>query len=257
MSAPAALRAFLVDDEPLALKRLARLLDATGRVEIVGRATDPARALAELAGLAVDVVFLDVQMPGLDGFQVVARLRPGPAVVFITAYDQHAVRAFEVNAIDYLLKPVERERLDRALDRVAARRDAPERADLRDALERLRRDLQGPRFLEHLASRLGDRVHLIPVHEVTHVVARARATYAVTAAREHMLDATLVELERRLDPAQFLRVHRAALVNLAWVGELHADVAGRLVVRLKDERRSEVVVARDRVRALKERLGLL
>jgi len=113
-----ALRAFLLDDEPPALRRLARLLEATGRVEIVGRATDPEAGLAQVAALSVDVLFLDIQMPGLSGFEVVERLPAGPMVVFTTAYDRHAVQAFEVNAVDYLLKPIERERLDRTLDRL-------------------------------------------------------------------------------------------------------------------------------------------
>ena len=254
MTAP--LRAFLIDDEPLALKRLARLLEATGRVEIVGRATDPANGLAELAGDPVDVVFLDIQMPGLSGLQVAQRLPPRAMVVFTTAYEQHAVAAFEVNAVDYLLKPIARERLQATLDRLAARRDDPAREGLRETLARLTDQLRAPSHLAHLASRIGERVQLIPVHEVTHVVARDRATYAVTATAEHMLDATIVELERKLDPGHFIRIHRGALVNVAYVAELHADFGGRLTLRLKNDRRTELVVARDRVRALKERLGL-
>jgi two-component system, LytTR family, response regulator len=253
----APLRAFLIDDEPLALKRLARMLEATGRVEIVGRATDPERGLQQLAAQPVDVLFVDIHMPGLSGFQVVERIPAGPAVVFTTAHDQHAVRAFEVNAVDYLLKPIERERLERTLERLARRRDEPAPGDLREALERLARDLRGGSFLDHFASRVRDRVQLIPVGEVTHVMARDRATYALTASAEHMLDMTLAELERRLDPARFFRIHRAILVNLAWVGELQVDGGGHLTARLKDARRSELPVARDRVRPLKERLGLV
>jgi len=255
MTAP--LRAFLVDDEPLALKRLARLLEASGRVAIVGRATDPAKALAQLAADAVDVVFLDIHMPRLSGLQVAERLPPNVMVVFTTAYEQHAVAAFEVNAVDYLLKPIVRERLHATLDRLAARGDDPARAGLRETLERLTSHLRGATHLSHLASRVGERVHLIPVEEVTHVFARDRATYAATAtAAEHMLDAPIVELERKLDPARFIRIHRGALVNVTYVGELHADFGGRLLVRLKDQSRTELVVARDRVRPLKERLGL-
>jgi two-component system, LytTR family, response regulator len=250
------LSAFLIDDEPLALKRLARMLSATGRVEILGSATDPAQGLHEVAAHPVDVLFLDIHMPGLSGFQVVERIPAGPMVVFTTAHDEHAVRAFEVNAVDYLLKPVERARLDKALDRVAARRERPADTDLRETLARLARDLRGPAALEHLATRVRDRIQLIGVADVTHVQARERATYAVTASAEHMLDQTIAELERRLDPARFLRIHRATLVNLAWVGELHGDGDGHLVVRLKDARRTELAVARDRVRPLKDRLGL-
>ena len=252
----ALLRAFLVDDEPLSLKRLARLLEASGRVTIVGRATDPAKALAQLTADAVDVVFLDIHMPGLSGLQVAERLPPNALVVFTTAYEHHAVAAFEVNAVDYLLKPIVPERLHATLDRLAVRRDDPARAGLRETLERLTSHLRGATHLSHLASRVGERVHLIPVEEVTHVFARDRATYAATAAAEHMLDAPIIELERKLDPARFFRIHRGALVNVTYVGELHADFGGRLLVRLKNQPRTELVVARDRVRPLKERLGL-
>ena len=256
MSARAPLRAFLIDDEPLALKRLARLLEATGRVQIIGRATDPAEGLAAVAASAVDVLFLDIHMPGLSGFQVVDRVPPGPAVVFTTAHDEHAVRAFEVNAVDYLLKPVERDRLDTTLDRVAARRAAPGGDDVRAALDRLAQQLRGTPYLEHLAARTRERVQLIRVDDVTHVLAKDRATYAVTATAQHMLDATLAELERRLDPIRFLRINRGILVNVAWVAELRAEPGGHLAVRLKDAARTELAVSRDRVRVLKERLGL-
>jgi two-component system LytT family response regulator len=250
------LRAFLIDDEPLALTRLARMLDATGRVEIVGRATDPEQGLRQVRAQPVDVLFLDIHMPGLSGFEVVERVPPGPAVVFTTAHDSHALQAFEVNAVDYLLKPIEKARLDRALDRIAGRRDDAS-AEVRATLERLARHLRGGDYLDHLASRLRDRVHLLPVDQVTHVMARDRATYAVTSATEHVLDMTIAELERRLDPARFFRIHRAVLVNVAWVGELRADEDGHLQVCLKDTRRTELTVARDRVRALKERLGVV
>jgi len=256
MSGGTPIRAFLIDDEPLALKRLTRLLEATKRVAIVGRATDPAQGLAQLADAAADVVFLDIHMPGLTGLQVAERVPPGVMVVFTTAYDRHAVAAFEVNAVDYLLKPVERDRLNGTLDRLAARRADPAGADLRGALERLAGYLRGEGHLGHLASRVGERVQLIPVDGVTHVFARDRATYAATPTAEYMLDATIVELERKLDPAKFFRIHRGILVNLGWVHELHAEVGGQLVVRLRGDKRPELVVSRDRVRPLKERLGL-
>src|SRR5439155_6781827 len=146
VSARAPLRAFLIDDEPLALKRLARMLEATGRVEIVGRATDPQRGLKQMASADADVVFLDIHMPGLSGFEVVERLPAGPRVVFTTAYDQHAVQAFETNAIDYLLKPIEPGRLDRSLDRVARQREEGGDGGLRDALAQLAKHLRGSVF---------------------------------------------------------------------------------------------------------------
>ena len=256
MSERVPLRAFLVDDEPLALKRLARLLEATGRVTIVGRVTDPRQAVEEMATAPVDVAFLDIHMPELSGLEIAARLPPSISVVFTTAYDRHAVAAFEVNAVDYLLKPVVPARLDAALDRVAARRVDLAGDDLRGTLARLAEALQGSAHLVHLASRIGNRVQLIAVENVTHVFARERGTYAATASAEHLLDVSLAELERKLDPGRFFRIHRTTLVNLGAVGELHADLGGRLVVRLRGTPPRELLVSRDRVRPLKERLGL-
>jgi len=250
------LRAFVIDDEPLALRRLVRLLEATGRVDVVGRAADPEIALTQLQPDTTDVLFLDIQMPGLSGFELLERLPEAPMVVFTTAYDHHAVQAFETNAVDYLLKPVERARLDRTLDRLTRLRDDPGRDSLRSVLERVAQSLRAPAFVERLASRVGERVDLVDVAHVTHIAARDRATYAVTPEKEYLLDNTIAELERKLDPARFLRIHRSTLVNLAWVAEIHAHLGGRLLVRLKGSGRTEVEVARDRVRALKERLGL-
>ena len=122
-AAQSLLRVFLIDDEPLALKRLARLLRATGRVEIIGSSTDPESTLDLLDAVSMDALFLDIQMPGLNGFELLSRLSSQPLVVFTTAFDQYALRAFEVNSIDYLLKPIEAEHLDRAAeqDRTASR----------------------------------------------------------------------------------------------------------------------------------------
>ena len=119
------IRAFVVDDEPLAVKRLARMLEETRRVEVAGTSTDPVDALAALGGQAPDVLFLDIQMPGMTGFEMLSLLDPQPLVVFTTAYDQYALQAFEVNSIDYLLKPVEERHLARALDKLERLRATP------------------------------------------------------------------------------------------------------------------------------------
>ena len=216
------------------------MLEATGRVEIVGRATDPQRGLKQVASAGADVLFLDIHMPGLSGFEVVERLPAGPRVVFTTAYDQHAVQAFETNAIDYLLKPIEPGRLDRTLDRVASQREEVGDGGLRDALAQLAK--ASARIVVRRASRVtSGRAGPVDRHRPGHArVARDRATYAVTARSEHILDVTIAELERRLDPAKFFRIHRGTLVNLAWVGELHADFGGRLLLRLRGERPTDL-----------------
>jgi two-component system LytT family response regulator len=251
------LRVFLIDDEALALKRLARLLAATGRVEIVGSATDPEAALEFLASVAVDALFLDIQMPGLNGFELLARLRSQPLVIFTTAFDQYALRAFAVNSIDYLLKPIETEQLDRALTKLERLRAAGAPPELRAIVEQLATSLntRAAVYPARIASRIGDRVQFIELARVTHFQARDKLTYAVTADKSYVVDSTISELEQKLDPRRFMRIHRATLVNLDSVAEAHTSFAGGVIVRLKDARRTELQVARDRVRALKERLG--
>ena len=253
----ARLRALLVDDEPLALTRLSRLLSATGRVDVVGRVGDAAEALA-LDRLGADAVFLDIHMPGMTGLELAKRLPPGLSIVFTTAYDQHALAAFEANAVDYLLKPIERKRLDRALDKLERLRDDPARADTTAILGRLAAALRttpAP-FLERLPFRTRDGIQLLDVRTVTHFVARDRLTHAVTPTGDHVVDFGLADLESKLDPAKFLRIHRAAVVNLDYVSEIQPWPGGRLLVRLKGAPRTELEVARDRVRVLKDRLAL-
>jgi two-component system, LytTR family, response regulator len=249
------LRAFIVDDERLAVDRLKRLLDATARVNVVGSSTDPEAALAQLRTQPVDVLFLDVQMPELSGFDLLARLDADVPVVFTTAYDQYAIEAFSVNSVDYLLKPIEPARLDRALDKLQ-RFSADARPDVRALAKELAAHLTPGRRIERIASRVGERTVVLDVARISHVVARDKLTLASQAGREHAIDYTLAQLEERLDPRRFIRVHRSAVVNVAFVDELYPDVDGGVVVRLKDERRTEIGVARDRVRALKERLGI-
>jgi len=257
MGAGRPLRAYLVDDEPLALKRLARLLEATGRCRIVGACEDPETAVAFLSRNPVDVLFLDIQMPGMNGFELLARLPAQPPVIFTTAYDRYALKAFEVNSIDYLLKPIEPQQLGRALAKLE--RLAPEwmqAPDLRAVLERLAASLRVPAYPDRVASRVGERVQFVELSSVSHFFARDKLTYAVAGGKSYPVDHAIAELEAKLDPNRFFRVHRSTLVNLDWVLELHPWFAGRLVLRLKDDRRTELAVARDRARALKERLGL-
>jgi len=251
---PAGIRAYVVDDERLAVERLTRLLAETGRVHLSGSNTDPEDALAELSAIDVDVLFLDIQMPGLTGFALLERLERDIPVIFTTAYDRYAIEAFTVNSIDYLLKPIDAQRLDRALDKLLRVANQP-RPDVRALARELAAELAPGRRLERLASRVGERTTILDVARVTHFFSKDKLTFAVSNGRDHVIDFTLAELEERLDPRRFLRIHRAIVANLAFVGELYPGVDG-MVVRLKDERRTELNVARDRVRDLKDRLGI-
>jgi two-component system LytT family response regulator len=248
-------RAYIVDDERLAVERLTRLLNATGRVTIVGSATDPEEALTFLRGTPVDVLFIDIQMPGLTGFELLERLERDVTVVFTTAYDQYAIDAFGVNSIDYLLKPIEAERLDRALDKIE-RFAGQARPDVRALARELAAQLSPTRRLERIASRVGEKTTVLDVARISHFVSKDKLTFAVVNGHEHVVDHTLTELEAQLDARRFARIHRATIVNIGFVQELFPAVDGGVLVRLKDEKKTELSVARDRVRELKQRLGI-
>jgi len=255
------MKAFLVDDESLALKRLQRMLAATGRVEIAGTCTDPVEAIEAIVKAKPDVLFLDIEMPGMTGFQMLSKLDPQPLIVFTTAYDQYALEAFGVNSVDYLLKPIEAAQLARALDKVDRMRGGVEpRPEIQALLNRLAALAAAgggqAAYPDRIASRTGERVELVELARVTHFFARDKLTYAATAAKNYVVDHTIQELEQKLDPRKFVRIHRAILLNVDYVHELNTWFAGRMMVRLKDEKHTELTVSRDRVRALKERLGV-
>ena len=250
------LRAYLVDDEPLALKRLARLLKDTGRVEIAGSTTDPVEALAWLSTHEIDVAFLDIQMPSMTGLELLARLERQPLTVFTTAYDQYALDAFEHNSVDYLLKPIEPPRLIKALDKIERmRRGTEPRPDFSRVLDQVTAALQTA-TPTRLASRTGERLEFVDLSQVTHFYAQDKLTYAATGSKNYPVDFTIVELEKKLDPRKWVRIHRSSMINLDCIQEIYGWFAGRLLVRLKDGKRTELSVARDRVKVLKERLGI-
>jgi two-component system LytT family response regulator len=254
------MRAFLVDDEALALKRLQRMLATTKRVQVVGTSTDPVEAVPAILAAKPDILFLDIQMPGMTGFEMLTHLQPQPWVVFTTAYDRYALEAFGVNSVDYLLKPIEAAQLDRALDKIERLRGSaaapPGMTELIERLAAAADATRPPTYPDRVASKVGERIEFIDLEQVTHFFASDKLTFAATAAKNYAVDYTIQELEQKLDPARFVRVHRASLVNVAHVQELHSWFAGRMMVRLKDPKHTELAVSRDRVRELKQRLGI-
>ncbi len=253
------LRAVLVDDEPPARERLRALLGDAARagapsVEVVGEAGNGREAVPLVHETRPDLVFLDVQMPVLDGFDVVDLLAPPrPHVVFVTAYDAYALRAFAVHALDYLTKPVEAPRLAAALARAAALVAAglptgPSGAGL-DALRAERAD----RPLVRLTVRVGRSLRVVDPAEIAFFEAREKLVFARLGGADHAVDFTLDALERRLDPARFLRVHRAFVVNVGRVRELTPGFAGATRLRLDDG--SVVPLSRRRAADVRARLG--
>jgi DNA-binding LytR/AlgR family response regulator len=213
----------------------------------------------ELRRLAPEVLFLDIHMPGLSGFELLAELPEQPLVIFTTAYDRYALEAFRANAIDYLLKPIEPDLLERALakaERMTRRGERP--PEVRELLAQIGATLQLGKspWLERIASRSGDKVEPIDLRRVTHFVSKDKLTVAATLERSHVVDLTISELEQKLDPARFIRIHRGSILNLDHLLDLHVMFGGRMLARLKDGKKTELPVSRDRVSALKGRLGL-
>jgi two-component system LytT family response regulator len=248
------LRAYLVEDEPLALQRLSRLLLQRHDVQIAGQTTDPEEAVRALSRDPPDLCFLDIQMPGLTGFDVLATLPQQPAVIFTTAYDKYALRAFEVNSVDYLLKPVDAQQLDRAIKKVHWFRTVDVQRLMKALQESL--DRTNPKYPDRIASRLGDRLCFIDLDQVTHFFAEDKLTYAATEQKNYCVDHTIAQLELKLDPKQFARIHRATLLNIQWVKDLSSLPGGSLSLRLKNRNGTILTVARNRVREFKARLGV-
>jgi two-component system, LytTR family, response regulator len=253
------LRVYLVDDEPLAIARLRRLLERSEDVEVVGSTTMPEEAVSAMTADPPDVCFLDIQMPRLNGFDVLARLPRQPIVIFTTAYDQYALKAFSVNSVDYLLKPVDPESLERALKKVETFRNSgrPSQADLQSFLKQLTESLREPKpeYLDRIASRLGDRLWFLDLDRVTHFYAEDKLTYAASESKAHCVDQSIAELEKKLDPKKFVRIHRGTIVSLAWIKEVTSLPGGSLNIRLKDAKNTDLTVARDRAREFKARAG--
>jgi two-component system response regulator LytT len=260
---PEALRTVVVDDEQLAREELCYLLGKLGGVDVVAQAGDGIAALDAIKELEPDLVLLDVQMPGLTGFEVARRLldEGGESqVVFVTAFDRHAIEAFEVNAVDYLLKPVEVDRLGTAVDRVRKRilLDRPT-ASLPQAaeLERLLQRLAGRDHREQLAVKVADRFLLVHSDEVVHASVEDDVITVVTNSLSGTSNyRTLDELQARLDPAVFWRVHRSHLVNINKIKEIVPWFSRNFLLKMKDPKGTEIPVSRSQTKRLREYLRL-
>lgn len=230
------IRVVVADDEPLARERIRTLLAAHPDVELVAECGDGEDAIQAVAARRPDLLFLDVQMPELDGFGVLAAFPPDerPHVVFVTAYDEHAVRAFEVNAIDYLLKPVEPRRFEAALARVRTRLAGPS-ADRDTVLEAVLNELRrGRGYASRLVVRDGSRVSFVRVEDIDWIDAAGNYVKLHVAGNVHLLREPLKTLETRLDPDRFLRVHRSAIVNLERIASVEPYFHGEYTLTLRD-----------------------
>jgi two-component system LytT family response regulator len=231
------LRVLIVDDEPLGRQRLRALLEAESDIEVLGECTDGPSAVAAISQQRPDLLFLDVRMPELDGFGVLEALgdeRP-PGVIFVTAYDKYALRAFEVHALDYLLKPFDRERFQKALERARAQIARTQSAGVNEQLRALLEDARaGKKYLDRVVIKSASRVFFLRVEEIDWIEAAANYLKLHAGEESHLLRETMNGLEARLDPEKFLRIHRSTIVNIERIQELQPWFHGDYVVLLRD-----------------------
>jgi two-component system LytT family response regulator len=234
------MKVMVVDDEPLARRRLKAMLAEQSDIEVVAEYEDPEDALKVLPDSEADVLFLDIQMPEVDGFQVLDRLgsRPPPFVIFVTAHAEHAVRAFDTDATDYLLKPYDRERLERSLDRARAALAATEATNggalgtqVRQLVDQLR---ERTVYLDRVAVTMGRRTYFVSTRAIDWVQADRNYLRLHVGSKCHLIRSTISGIESRLDPTQFARVHRSFIVRIDHVKELRALVSGEYRVVLVD-----------------------
>jgi two-component system, LytTR family, response regulator len=251
------LRSVIVDDEQLAREELQYMLEQLG-VEVVAQAGNGPEAVSLIQRINPEVVFLDVQMPGLNGFEVAHRLiqnGASPNIIFVTAFDRHAIEAFEVNAVDYLLKPVEASRLEQAVDR--ARKRIGE-VPLNDQVERIVQLMnERQRKRERVAVKVDERFLLIQADEIIYASLTDDSINIVTSQFAGTSNfRTLDELQARLDPAMFWRVHRSHLVNINKVKEIVPWFSRNYILRMKDAKATEIPVSRAQTKRLREYLRL-
>ena len=233
-------RVLIVDDEPLARERIRMLLHDEPGFEIASESSNGTEALAAIERLAPDLVFLDIQMPELNGFEVLERLDPAqlPVVIFVTAYDQYALKAFEVCALDYLLKPFDRERFSRALARARVDLDRRKAGAVNEQVLKLLSELQqGRKHLDRLVIRHGGRVLFLRADEIDWIEAAGNYVRLHAGKEEYLYRESMTKLEARLNPSLFARVHRSTIVNLERIKELQPWFRGDYMIVLRDNQK--------------------
>ena len=249
--------ALIVDDEPLARVRMRSLLAPySSEIEIVGEASSGADAIEKIGQLLPDVVFLDIQLDDMDAFEALKSLEEDmPLIVFTTAYDNFALRAYEENTVDYLLKPVEPARLEKTveklrkrLDQVSEESQLPENFSW-DAFRQMMGSANN--YLQRLQVKIGDRILLVNVDEIIRFQSEEKYTTVYTLSGQHVIDTPLVDLEKKLDPRQFVRIHRAHLVAIDYIAEIRKTDLSRLSVVLRDKDRTQLLVSRNFVKKVR------
>jgi two-component system LytT family response regulator len=229
------MRVMIIDDEPLARRGVRARLRKMPDVKIVAECGDGASGVEGILKLEPDLIFLDVQMPGMDGFAVLRALPPEhlPSVIFLTAHEEHALRAFEVNALDYLLKPLDDERFEAAMNRARKQIDTASKTELVGRMLRLL-DQQDEKYASRFTVRMRSRIQVVAAEDLEWISSAGDYTELHTCSAIHLLRETMNSLEQRLDPSRFARIHRSRIVNLAGILELRSIENREYIVKLRD-----------------------
>jgi two-component system LytT family response regulator len=222
----------IVDDEKLARELLTEYLESFPEIELVGEASNGSDAVAQIDKLKPDLLFLDVQMPGMTGFDVLDDINHEPYVVFVTAYDQYAIQAFEKNAVDYLLKPLDQERFRQAVDR-ALKRKKTEAGNIEDLLGSMRPHYTRGTYESHIFVQKSEKLFSLPVDEILHLEASGDYTIITTKNDQFVSSSGIGKLEEIMNPDKFIRVHRSTIVNINFMKEIERHFNGGMVVKMQ------------------------
>lgn len=249
-------RAIVVDDEPAARRLMKSLLqEHPGIIEVVGEAGNGNEAIEKIRSLKPDVVFLDIQMPDLTGFEVVEKLDDKPNIIFTTAYEQYAIRAFETFSIDYLLKPIREERLEQSLLKLKQFGRLPSKVDL-PGLQEIIRQFQAPQKATALPIKTGDRINLVRFEHITHLEASDKYVYIFTSdGHKHLTDQSLTALESKLPP-HFFRIQKSYIINKDKIREMHRHFNGRYLFVMEDRDGTRLTSGRTYHELIRQEFGL-
>lgn len=246
-------KTIIIDDEQLARQRIKRLLKEYDEVNIIGEAENGQEGLTIIEQQQPDLIFLDIEMPVLNGFEMLAKLKHQPKVVFTTAYDQYAIKAFEEGSIDYLLKPIELERLDKTIKKLK-QTNLTTAAPL--AIEDLLRQINGKKAIKTLTVKIGDKILLVKLSDIVHIQAEDKYVFLHTVdGKKHLTDFTLSTLEDKL-PEEFLRIHRGDIINTDYIKEIRKGFNGALIFVLNNLSETRVTSSRSNSEALRIRFDI-
>ncbi len=246
-------KTLIIDDEELARRRLMRLLEPYSEVEIIGEAVNGQDGLEKTEELRPDLVFLDIEMPVFNGFEMLAQLKHQPKVVFTTAYDQYAIKAFEEDSIDYLLKPVEAARLEKTLKKLQQSYQEPQPYL---PLETLMKQLQIKKDIKTLTVKIGDKILLIKLDNIVFIEAEEKYVFLHTSdGKKHLTDFTISSLEEKL-PEQFVRIHRGTIINSDHIKEIRKGFNGAFVFVMNNTENSRLTSSRSNAEVLRDKFGI-